>query len=308
MPKVTLIANPASGRGRGARLIPRARDAFLRQGMTDLRVTARAGDEARLVFDALHDGADLIAVLGGDGTWGKCAAAVAASGSAASMAFLHGGTGNDFAKNLPAPARDFTAMARLCAGAHDEWRVDMGRVESDGHDDFFLNVAGFGFDVAVLEETMRGGVLTGYAVYIAAALRNLLGYPGLDVRIEELGEQVRRAMMLVFSNGLNFGGAFRIAPDAKVDDGLLDLIEIGDIRGFARVPLFVRALRGAHLAHAGVTAARGEAFHLKFAGPPDYECDGEFRRAGSAAVRVSCARGVLRVVAGAAPGAVPGSA
>lgn len=293
---MVLIANPASGRGRGARLIPEARAAFAQHGLTDVRLTEASGDESRLVDAALEEGATTIAVLGGDGTWGKCAAAVADSGADCRMAFLHAGTGNDFAKNLPAPARDFDAMARLIAGPCEEWRVDMGRVECDGQGDWFLNVAGFGFDAAVLESTMRGGVLTGNSVYIAAALNQLLTYPGVDVTMEH---ESRRALMLVFSNGLNFGGAFRIAPDALVTDGLLDLVEIGDIRGLARVPLFVRALRGSHISHPKVRVQRGADFRLRFQDRPSYEVDGELRRAASPEVSVRCLPRVIRVVAGA---------
>lgn len=295
MSHTVLIANPTSGRGKGATLIPSARAAFARCGFDDVRLTEASGDEARLVRAALHDGATTIAALGGDGTWSKCAAAVAESGADCRMAFLHAGTGNDFAKNLKAPARDFDAMARLIAGPSEEWRVDMGRVESEGASDWFLNVAGFGFDAAVLESTMRGGALKGNAVYIAAALKQLLAYPGLDVAIDAPS---RRAMMLVFSNGLNFGGAFRIAPGALVTDGLLDLVEIGDVRGLARVPLFVRALRGSHVSHPQVRVQRRGAFSLQFAAPPAYEVDGELRRARAPQVVVRCLPGVLRVVAG----------
>lgn len=307
MTKVVLIANPASGRGRGARLIPQARAAFVQQGFTDVRLTQASGDEARLVRAALDDGATTIAVLGGDGTWSKCAAALADSRADCRMTFLHAGTGNDFAKNFPAPARDFSAMARLIAGPCDEWRVDMGRVESANGGDWFLNVAGFGFDAAVLESTMRGGALKGNAVYIAAALQQLLGYRGVDVAIsspdaasngEASSRDLRRAMMLVFSNGRNFGGAFRIAPDALVTDGLLDLVRIGDVRGLARLPLFLRAIRGAHVSHREVAVQRSHSFSLVFIAPPAFEVDGELLRAPSREVTVRSVPGVLRVVAG----------
>ena len=308
MSAVTLIANPASGRGLGARLIPRARAAFAGEGVRDVRLTTHPGDESRLVHAALDDGATLIAVLGGDGTWSKCAAALAASGSTASIAFLRGGTGNDFAKNFTAPAGDFAAMARLCTGAHEVRVTDMGRVESDDQSDAFLNVAGFGFDVAVLEQTLRGGVLSGYAVYIAAAIRSLLGYKGIDIGVHPLRPSMRRALMLVVSNGSHFGGAFRIAPEARVDDGLLDLVSVGDIRGLARMALLLRVVRGTHGAHPQVRCARADAFHLRFANPPDYECDGELYRALSPEVSVRCVRGAIRVMAGAATGAPPHSA
>jgi diacylglycerol kinase (ATP) len=104
-------------------------------------------------------------------------------------------------------------------------------------------------------------------------------------------------MMVVISNGRRFGGAFSIAPAALVDDGLLDLVAVGDVRGLARVALFTRALRGTHLAHPRVTALQADTFALRFSTPPVYEVDGEVRRASSADVRVTCVRKAIRVLA-----------
>lgn len=281
-------------------MLPAVRAAFSAHGITDIRTTERAGDEATLVHRALDAGATTIVAVGGDGTWGKCAAALAESGADARIAFVQGGTGNDFAKNLPAPARDLRAMAQLVAGPCTEWRVDMGRIESGGRGDWFLNVAGFGFDVAVLLDTMRGGTLSGNAVYIAAALRNLLHYQGLDLGNDAMGETMQRAMMVVFSNGLNFGGAFRIAPAAQVNDGEIDCVQIGDIRSLARIPLFARALRGAHLTHPEVRTTRAPRFTLTFREPPAFEADGELGQAAAPQVVVRTVPGALRVVA--APG------
>ena len=86
-----VIANPASGHGRGSRLIPRVRAAFALVGISDLRETERSGDEVRLVNAALDAGADTIAVLGGDGTWSKCAAALASSRADARLTLPHSG-------------------------------------------------------------------------------------------------------------------------------------------------------------------------------------------------------------------------
>ncbi len=296
MSRIVVITNPASGRGHGARALPRVRAAFSAVGVADVRATPSEGREARAVRDALDDGATTIAVVGGDGTWGRCAAALVESGADASMAFLSGGTGNDFAKNLAAPSRDYEAMAALIAGTHSEIRADLGCIEHEGGRDLFLNVAGFGFDVAVLERIQRGGRLTGSAVYIAAAARELFSYPGFTLRRD--GGAPRPALMFVVSNGLNFGGAFRIAPAARVDDGQLDFIEIGDIRGLERLPLFVRALRGAHLSDRRVTADRAATSELSFDAPPAFELDGEMRYAASTEVRVRSLPRALRVIAG----------
>ena len=299
MESTVVVLNPAAGRGRGAKLLPRVREAFAQAGGAAVRVTERRGDEARLVSEALRSGATTIVAVGGDGTWGRCASAVLDAGAndAVRLAFLTGGTGNDFAKNLDAPTRDPAAMAALVSDPSVERLADAGVIESGGARHWFLNVAGFGFDAVVLEDTTRGGALGGYVVYIAAALRRLVGYPGFAYT--EGGSQgaSRVAMMLVFSNGRNIGGAFRIAPDARIDDGLLDCVEIGDVHGLARIPLFARALRGAHLAHPRVRARRRSHFALAFTGAPWCDLDGELVQLASRDCDVRAVPRALRVVA-----------
>jgi diacylglycerol kinase (ATP) len=294
--RTVVIVNPESGRGAGARLLPHLRALFSAHGITDVRTTAAPGDEARVVQDAVRDGAETIAVAGGDGTWGKCAVALARLGSPARMAFLANGTGNDFAKNLPAPATDHRAMAELVAHGGVERLVDLGSVD----DEWFLNVAGFGFDVAVnLATADRTGWLRGDAVYVAAALRLILRYRGFEATADVFRDQApQRRVMLVISNGKNFGGAFLIAPTAQVDDGMLDFVSIGDIRGVARVPLFVRALRGAHLSHPAVEARRAPATTITFDAPPAYELDGDLYLAKSPVVQIGTVPRVLRVLVG----------
>jgi len=299
-----LICNPASGRGCGARLIPEARAAFASVGITDVRITKCVGDETRLTRAALDDGCDTIAVLGGDGTWGKCAAALAACGGEARLAFLRGGTGNDFAKNLPAPAGDFKAMAQLVAHGGTEWRVDMGRVESGRNSDpadWFLNIAGFGFDVTVLERVERGGNLRGPLVYVYSALRELFAYRGFTVNAPRLAGSHATQLMLVIANGQHFGGVFHIAPDALVTDGRLDAIVVKNMGALARLPLFAAVVRGTHLAHPAVQVATAGEFTLRFATPPSFEVDGELRTAASPELRVVCVPGAVRVLGG--PGA-----
>ncbi len=282
--------NPAAGRGRGAKLLPKVARAFAAHGITDVRTTTAPGDEARQVRAAVDDGVQTIAVLGGDGTWSKAAAELARLGAPARLALLAAGTGNDFVKNLPEPSDDAEAMARLVAGEGEERLVDMAAVD----DQWFLNVAGFAFDVAVLLRTERISWLGGTALYAAAALRELLAYRGLRVSVD--GGAPDRYLLLAFANGAHFGGAFHVAPDARIDDGMLDAIAIPDIGRAGRPGLLARAARGTHLRHPRVTSRRAPAFTLRFDAPPVYEADGELRRAAAAEVRVESRPGALRVV------------
>ncbi|MHB1298177.1 MAG: diacylglycerol/lipid kinase family protein [Gemmatimonadaceae bacterium] len=317
--RVRIILNPAAGQGRGARRLKAVRAAFAVHGMDDLRLTEASGDEARLVMEALDDDVGTLVVVGGDGTWGRCAVALArtagvteaATGAARAgstrMAFLAAGTGNDFAKNLRVPAGDPAALARLIAEGGASGRlVDLGRV----NDQWFLNVAGFGFDVAVLRECLKPSWLRGPARYVAAALRELRAYQGVECRIggattiaadpatagEPLVPAWKREMMVVFSNGEHFGGAFHIAPDARVDDGALDMIVVDCEPGWERVPLLAKALRGRHLADSRIRHARAARFTVAFREPPWFEADGELHRAAGAECEVAVVPGALRVV------------
>ena len=297
---ISVIVNPASGRrGRGAKLLPAIREAFGRHGSTDIRLTERSGDESRIVGEALAAGATTIAIVGGDGTWGRCAGAVLAAGAGdrVRLAFVTGGTGNDFAKNLGAPTADVAAMAALCADPTAERRVDAGTVESGGTTRWFLNVAGFGFDAVVLEDTMKGGMLGGQAVYMAAALKRLFGYPGFAYTEGGTYGESRVGMMVIFSNGATLGGAFRIAPDARIDDGLIDQIAVGNIGAFARVRLFIHALRGSHTALRGVRTARRKEYLLTFTEPPKCDLDGELIQLAHRDVTIRSVPGAARAVA-----------
>lgn len=293
-----VVLNPAAGRGRAAALIPAVRDAFAAHAITDVRLTAARGDERHVVREAIAAGAGTIAIVGGDGTWGRCAGAVleAGAGDRVRLAFISAGTGNDFAKGLAAPTRDVAAMAALVADPLVERRVDAGRVESGGNTHWFINSVGFGFDAVVLEDSQHSRLLKGQAVYIAAALRRLLTYEGFAYTLGGADGVTKLGMMLTISNTPFLGGAFRIAPAARVDDGYLDLVEVGNVLWVFRPALFLRAVRGTHVYHPKVRARRGHHFELAFTGAPKCDLDGELVPLASRDVVVRCVPGAIRAV------------
>ncbi len=291
---VCVIVNPASGRGRGAKAGAEVRRAFASVGVTDIRTTNAKGDEKSVALRAIEDGVGTIVAVGGDGTWGNVANAIISSGADVRLALVAAGTGNDFAKTLGVPARDFDATARLVSDGAERL-VDVGQIEGR----YFLNVTGFGFDIAVLEDIENIRWLKGDAVYLYSALRQLFGYDGVDIDIASAARTRGsvRHLMLIIANGKNFGGSFRIAPAASVSDGRLDAIAIAMAPPLRRARLFGAATKGTHVAHAEVVTEQAPTFTLQFPTPPAYETDGEYNRAASTRLEVRCVPAALRVVA-----------
>lgn len=290
---LVLIANPAAGGGRGRRLVADARRALLAAGPVLVRETEAAGDEERLVREALHAGHRRIAVLGGDGTWSRVAATLAAEGAGrcTALALLAAGSGNDFAKSLDAPARDFDATARLLRDGATR-PADMATAGGR----WFANSVGFGFDARVVHRIAgERSLVGGHARYVATALVELFGYEGVRVAVD--GGAPTRQLALVVANGGHFGGSFLIAPPAAPDDATLDLVTIGAASSLRRLALFTRAARGLHLSEPEVAHRAGASFTLRFDAPPAYQADGEAVTADADELEVRVVPGALRVVA-----------
>ena len=278
-------------------MISAAHAAFAPLGGVTLRETRDAGDEARLVGEALDAGCRTIVAIGGDGTWSKVAAALAAARGDCTLALVAAGTGNDLAKSLGLPASP-VAVATLVAGGASR-PVDIGYVD----DRCFVNAAGFGFDAAVLAAAATRRWPRGEALYITCALERLFGYRGVHVGIAAGREQ--RRLLLVVANGSRFGGSFRIAPAADPSDGLLDVVAVADAPPLQRVWLLAAAMRGAHAGLPGVSMGREQTLTLRFREPPQFQADGDLYRAATSEVMVRCVPAALRVVTSASSSALP---
>lgn len=294
--RVCVIVNPAAGRGRGAQALPGVTTAFHAVGVTDIQTTQTREDEGSIARRAMDAGATTLVAVGGDGTWGNVANAIlsAGAGTQVRLALIAAGTGNDFAKTAGCPATDVAATARLVVeGA--ETLVDVGRIESH----FFLNITGFGFDVAVLEDILKIKWVRGEALYLYSALRQLASYPGVDIDITSASRHRGsiRHLMLVIANARNFGGKFRVAPNASLTDGRLDAVSFLDAAIWGRLRMLGAVGKGTHLGLKEVIAEQAPSFTVRFATPPAYETDGEYRQAKTAELEIACVPGALRLVA-----------
>lgn len=276
-------------------LLPRIRSTFEAHGVKDVITTSEWKDERALATEAIARGFTTIVCVGGDGTAGNVANAILHSGADIRLAVVPAGTGNDFAKTLGTSGDSLGMVARRSL-ALPASRVDVGRVEET----FFLNSCGFGFDVAVLQGLGSVRWLKGSAVYVYAALTELLQFRGLHATVESTALTRKRAlhMMVLIANGPFFGGGLPIAPTASVTDGELDAIAVHDVGAIRRLMLLAAVARGKHWAYPEVHIERAAGFSVRFDTVPFYEADGEVHAAKSTNLTVYCVPGALKVVTG----------
>lgn len=272
-------------------MLPEVRELLRRAGIEDHRVTTAAGEEERLARDAAAEGVESIIALGGDGTWGNVARGILGSGRNARLVIMAAGTGNDFGHTLRLPVADYAAMARIAASPRTE-RIDLGCIDGRA----FLNVAGAGIATEVLEAIQSPSVLRGPIRYLAAAIPRLHRFGALAAEIaceDARPEPAAPFLAIVASNGSRFGGGFRVAPRASVQDGLLDLITVRDAPLVRRAAILLRTRIGKHLAEPEVRHASVRRCVLTFERAPLLDVDGELQRATSSVIEIKCLPGAI---------------
>jgi diacylglycerol kinase (ATP) len=291
--RVFVIFNPRSGRGRGAQFVAPVLDALSQSQGLEHALTTGPGDEERLAALAIDRGFSTLVAVGGDGTWSNVGNGILRSGKPVALGLVPGGTGCDLAKSLGIPAKDVRAAGRIILAGHTR-KIDAGRIEER----YFLNIAGFGYDIAVLEDSWTVGYLEGELLYLYCAIRQLGSFPGFPVEIAPDGgaPEKHELLMLILANARVFGGGFKIAPDADLGDGRLDVLAFRNMGFWPRVGIMVKLLAGTHRGSPQVAASRASSLTLRFPSPPAYETDGEWHRAKSAEVRVETIPAALQVL------------
>jgi diacylglycerol kinase (ATP) len=291
--RIFVVFNPHAGKGRGAQFVTPVLEALAAGGREIAHgLTRGPGDEGRLTREAIEGGFSRIVAVGGDGTWSNVGNAILDSGRPVELGLVPGGTGCDLAKSLEIPARDVHACCRIILEGHTR-AIDVGRVEGR----HFLNIAGFGYDVAVLEDSWSVGYLEGSLLYLYCALRQLGSYRGFGVETALDGRSLgrRERLMVIVANARIFGGGFKVAPWADLEDGRLDVVSFANMGFAGRVSALVRLLAGRHAAHPQVEREAAERLHLRFDTPPAYETDGEWNQARGRELSVEAVPRALRV-------------
>jgi diacylglycerol kinase (ATP) len=233
-------------------------------------VIPRGPDEmAAQARQAADEGHHRVLVAGGDGAVHHALQGIAGTGCALGIVPL--GSGNDLARALGLPGDPWRAARLALEGPPRS--VDLGRVGSR----WFAGIAGIGLDAEVNRYVRqhRGSSL-GRWIYPWATLRALAAFQPQHIHVEhDNGVWQGRAIQALVANTPFFGGGMRIAPDARLDDGFLDLLLIAAIPRIKLPFLLPRVYRGTHVRHPAVTSLRVRRARLGAEGEPLLHADGE---------------------------------
>lgn len=258
-----VIVNPTSASGATGESWPQlASDLSSRFGAFKNVFTRKSGDAMELACEAARKGATFIIACGGDGTISEVANGILNSGKDAELGILPSGTGGDFRRTLEIPTQALTAAEILRNGRTR--KIDVGRVsfiDNDGSEvtRYFLGVASCGMSTKVIQRVKSGGPdwlpantpqwLGGRVSFGASLLQTAIRTEPTRVRvgIDDAHERHLSVVTLCIANARYFGGGMKIAPNAKLTDGQLDVISVGDLSALKIVTSAPRVYFGSHL-------------------------------------------------------------
>ncbi|HEX6748410.1 MAG TPA: diacylglycerol kinase family protein [Longimicrobium sp.] len=293
MQRFYAIVNPVAGRGAARRAWAAVRAVLADAGAeVEMAETRAHGHAAELAEAAGRAGWPAILAFGGDGTVHEAANGLLRAEADAALGIVPVGSGNDFAL-LAGIGRDpAEAARRIVSGA--ERRVDVGRVNGR----WFTNGVGIGIDARVAVEANRSRRGRGIGIYLWALARVLRSFRPPAIRVEIDGREVidRPLTLVTVGNGGRHGGGFWICPDARIDDGALDVCVCDGVSRPRLLALLPRVLRGTHVGASCVHMRRARRVLITSDAPLPVHADGEILDEAARELEIEIFPGRLRLL------------
>jgi YegS/Rv2252/BmrU family lipid kinase len=294
MREFTAVVNPSAGGGSGAAaaLLPLTR--LLREGGAEVEVAYSNGlDHARVLARQAGQAGRVVLAVGGDGMAGCVGGALA--GSDAVLGLVPAGRGNDFARALALPAEP-EPLAELLLQAEPQ-RADAIEVDSAHHHKVaVLGSVYAGVDALANRHANRSRLLRGALSYYVGGARAVATWRPADFRITLDGKtHERRGYSVVAANSGYYGFGRHVAPEARVDDGLLDVVVIHHASKALFFAVMNELKDGSHVKRRQVEVLRGRKVRIEAGNEVYYGADGEVDAVLPVSARVL--PGALRVLA-----------
>lgn len=306
MKEVMVIANPASAGGRTGRSWSQLASRLRAAGLDfDAALTSHRGEARELARTAVREGRRLVVAAGGDGTINEVANGFFDEGRPllcdSRLGVLPLGTGGDFRRTFGIPLDPQEAAAVLRAGRVR--RIDAGQVTltlpgGGSSTVAFVNVADAGIGGEVVDRVNRGlRLASGELTFALASVLTGLRWKNKPMRVlidEEVLEVV--AQQVVVANCRYYGGGMLVAPGAAPDDGLLDVVVVGDLGILEAARLLVQLRRGTHLGPGRPKLVHKRAFRVEVSSPQPVRVDVDGEQPGWLPATFEVVPGALELV------------
>ena len=267
--KVLLIVNRSAGGGRAGRAIGDVETELTRLGLEHRTEFTRCLEHARALGRAAAAAGETAVAFGGDGLVGAVAGAVSEAHGV--LGILPGGRGNDLARVLGIPLNSVAACEVLRSGVIQA--LDLGDVNGRT----FIGIASCGFDSVANRIANETKLVRGSLVYAYGMLRALVGWKPATFTIEFESGDVRTMIgySVAAANSKAFGGGMLLAPDASLDDGLLDIVTISKVPRLRYLMMSPTVFTGAHIRQRNVNVARTASVRISASRPFTMYADGD---------------------------------
>jgi diacylglycerol kinase (ATP) len=293
-----VLLNPVAGAGIASDAAPRVEQFAAKNGWrVDFRRTTSADDLATQARAGVAAGYTRIFALGGDGTFQQLANAIGV-GQNVVLGVLPAGGGNDLAQALGLPLDPVLAAKLLLDG--EVRLLDAARVRtSDGNERLYLGGGGVGLDAAAAQ--FAGGVyrnLRGRPRYLLSMIRALIGFHALkthaSIESEENKEWRSDALVVGVLNTPSYGAGLRLAPEAKLDDGMLDLVLVENLSVLEVLRVLPRVITHGELRTNRVRRQTFRRVRIETKPPATFHGDGEIL--GWTPVEIEVVPGAIRML------------
>jgi diacylglycerol kinase (ATP) len=285
---VRVLVNPAAGGSRAGRVWTSVEPEARRLAEIKAVVPDGAASARRAVIEAVEAGCERLVVVGGDGTAHLVVSTLLAvgAGDRVVVGLLPAGTGSDLARALAVPRDPRAALRSALLGASRP--IDAGACDGPKERFSFVNIASAGIG-GLVDELVNANPRRGATAFLLATLTALRRYRCVPVRVETDGEPWYEGplLLLAVANGVAFGKGMRVAPTARVDDGLFEVVLAGELHGLAIATLLPRLYVGRHIGAARVMYRQARTVAVQPLAPlPVFDVDGETYASGTATFSV----------------------
>lgn len=276
--KIKIILNPMADMRNAWRAANDLRPQINEYGGADWSGTVYPTHATLLARQAAESGYEMVIAMGGDGTVHEVVNGLmqVPEDRRPILGVVPVGSGNDFAHAIGIPMQSDRALAHALEG--EPSAIDVGLMTDEhGRKEYFDNTLGIGFDAVVTIRSHKLPVLRGFAMYLTAVIQTIiLNFDPALMKMEIDGQATeQRNLLLALCNGPREGGGFLIAPEAKLDDGLLHYAMIRAVSRPMMFRLLPEVMRGTHGRFEAVTIGTCKRLSLSADRPMYIHADGE---------------------------------